>query len=160
MTVQLGDFGLQPGGGLAGWMVRLGTFSRYGHAAVVVNTSPLEIVEAAGAGARRRPADVSEFVWSRCPLTLEQRTDIADEAIRCIGLPYDYRDIAGFVLRFLGARIRGRSGDHADSRLICSELVAWCYRVAGHEVAPSPDVAPGDVSPGDLADHLTRGEAW
>lgn len=156
MTVQLGDFGLSHGGGLAGWLVRLGTFSRYGHACVVVNTAPLEIVEAAGHGARRRGCDPGEFVWSRCPLTLGQRTDIADEAVRCIGLPYGWGDIALFVVRFFGAKIRQHSADHADQRLVCSELVAWCYRHAGHEVAPSPDIAVGDVSPGDLSDHIIR----
>jgi uncharacterized protein YycO len=159
MTVpQLGDFGLQPGGGLVGWMVRLGTFSRYGHSAVVVNTAPLEIVEAAGHGARRRGCRPDEFLWSRCPLTAEQRATVAAEAVACIGLPYDYGDIAGFVLRFFGAKIRGQSSDHADTRLICSELCVWAYRVAGHEIAPSPQIAPGDVSPGDLAQHITRGD--
>lgn len=161
---RIGDFGLARGGGVTGWLVRLGTFSRYGHAAVVARIDPtrtganVEIVEAARAGARRRwiDPDAGEFIWSRCPLTTEQRVRIALEADRCVSLPYDYRDIAAFVLRFFGAKIRGRSADHPDGRLICSELCVWTYRVAGHEIAPSPDVAPGDVSPGDLADHITR----
>lgn len=152
---QLGDYGLQSGGGWGGWLIRLGTFSRYGHAAVIVSTDPLEIVEATPGGARRRPVTPDEFVWSHCPLTDAQRLRIAAEAVACIGYPYDFGDIAGFVARFFGAKVRGRSSDHADNRLICSELVAWCYRVAGHEVANS-QVAPGDVSPGDLADHITR----
>lgn len=153
---QLGDFGLSSGGGWGGWLIRLGTFSRWAHSSVVIGTDPLEIVEATPGGARQRLATPDEFVWSRCGLTTIQRQRIAAEAIACIGYPYDVKDIAGFVLRFFGATLRGKSGDHADDRLICSELVTWCYRVAGHEVAPSAQIAPGDVSPGDLADHITR----
>ncbi len=153
---QLGDFGVQSGGGWGGWLIRLGTFSRYGHACIVVSVDPLQIVEATPGGARRRGCRPDEFVWSRCPLTVAQRGVVRDEARKCIGLPYDWRDIAKFFPRFFGAKIRGHSGDHADSRLICSELVAWCYRVAGHDVASTRETAPGDVSPGDLADHVTR----
>jgi len=51
--------------------------------------------------------------------------------------------------------LRGRrSDDHPDSKLICSELVAWSYREAGVDLFPG--VAPGDVSPGDLAEYLVE----
>lgn len=157
MFPRLGDFGLQSGGGRGGYLIRLGTFSRYGHAAVVVSTDPLQIVEATPGAARRRTCAPDEFVWSRCGLTTAQREVIAAEAIACIGLPYGWNDIAEFVFRFLGAKTRiFPSRDHPDNRLICSELVAYAYRQAGHEVAPTPDTAVGDVAPGDLAEHIVR----
>lgn len=178
MRPRAGDFGVQPFD-LAAWRrnrsnrvqaaICVGTLSRYWHACVIVAVAAgpgvpalaprrVEIVEAAQGGARTRWVNEDEFVWSRCDLTDEQRGRIVAEALACLGLPYDWRDIARFLLRFFGSTIRGRSGDHPDDRLICSELVAWCYRQAGHEAAPSADIAPGDVSPGDLADHITRGE--
>lgn len=151
---QLGDFGVSTSGGRGAWLIRLGTFSRYNHACVVVGVEPLQIVEAMGEGARQRACGVDEFTWSRCQLTDGQRADIAAGARECIGLPYDYRDIAGFVLRFFGRRTRlFPSTDHGNSHLICSELVAWTYREGGHEAAIQ-SVAAGDVSPGDLGKHI------
>jgi uncharacterized protein YycO len=159
---RLGDFGVCPGKGWAEWLVRLGTFSRFGHACVAVTDTDadgrLTIVEAMPNGARRRTVDHTEFLWSRCDLTAEQRTRIADDAIACVGIPYDLWAIWGFVVRFWGAKLRKQSADHADAKMICSELATWCYRRAGHEVAPSSDVACGDVSPGDLGQHITAGE--
>ena len=154
MTPKLGDYGVSTSGGKGGWIIRLGTFSRYNHAAVVVAVDPLTIVEAMGEGARQRVARADEFTWSRCDLTDGQRERIAAAAVECVGLPYDYRDIAAFVGRFFGRKTRlFPSRDHGDSKLICSELVAWSYRKGPHEAA-QPKVAAGDVSPGDLGKHI------
>jgi hypothetical protein len=156
VTPLLGDYGVQSGGGRGAWLIRLGTFSRWNHAAVVVQVDPLRIVEAMGSGARERDCGVDEFTWSRCQLTDGQRSDIAVGARECIGLPYDYRDIVGFVSRFFGRKTRlWPSHDHGNDRLICSELVAWCYREGGHEAAIQ-SVAAGDVSPGDLGQHIVH----
>jgi hypothetical protein len=89
-------------------------------------------------------------------LGADQRLVIATLARQCIGLPYDWWDIVKFVLRFFGAKIRGKSSDHADNRLICSEVVCWAYREAGHEVARKSTIAPGDCSPGDLMQHIVE----
>lgn len=154
---QPGDFGVTAGSGWAMWFVRLGTFSRYGHAAVAVETDALggvTVIEAAGGGARRRRVAPGSFVWSAAALTAQQRHAIVEAATGCLGLPYDWADIIRFIPRFWGARLRKRSPDHADDRLICSELVVWVYRQAGVDLAPN--VAAGDVSPGDLADWITR----
>lgn len=154
---ELGDFGLTKGKGLAMWAIRHGTASRYGHAAVCIGLGeglqPL-VVEAMPDGARTRWVDEKEFVWSNLPLTLEQRYAIRSYALKCIGLPYDWKAILGFVIRVWKAKWSTGSDDHADDKLICSELVAWAYREAGFDL--SPGTAPGDVSPGDLADWLFR----
>jgi uncharacterized protein YycO len=156
-TPQLGDFGLTKGKGLAMFAIRHGTASRYGHACVALYSTPTNkviIIEAMPDGARSRVVDVDEFVWSNLSLTDEQRRVIGNKAEQCIGLPYDWKAIVGFVIRVWKARWSTGSDDHADDKLICSELVAWAYREAGFDLAPG--VAPGDVSPGDLADWLFR----
>lgn len=155
MAPRLGDFGIQAGSGWAMWCVRLGTLSRYGHACVAIGTPDdgmVQIVEAMPEGVRIRASAVGEWTWGNVELTDTQRMDIALIATAEEGKPYDWGSIAGFVLRHFGAHLRGRSKDHPDTKLICSELVAWAYREAGVDLFPG--VAPGDVSPGDLANYL------
>lgn len=151
-----GDFGIKPGYGMAMWLVRLGTFSRYGHACIVESVQMLPgsatimIIEALPAGVHRRPCLPSEFRWSTggpVTLTQGQRDVIAEVSAGCIGRGYDWPSIAGFLVRFFGAKF-GYSPDHPDEKLICSELVVWSYKMAGVDLFPKK--APGDVSPGDL----------
>jgi len=151
-----GDFGLQAGSGLAMFLVRVGTLSRWGHACIAVGDAAggqIQIVEAMPEGVRTRTSTVGSWVWSNVPLTDAQRDHIAGTAFTEVGKPYDWPSIAGFVLRHFGMHLRGkRSKDHPDDSLICSELAAWSYREAGVDLFP--DVAPGDVAPGDLAEYL------
>lgn len=145
------------GGGWPMRVVRMGTMSRYGHACVVETVEPagpaVTIIEPMPKGCRRRVALPGEFVWSDVPLTDEQRRVIVDYARQTIGLPYDWRAIAGFLLRFWGLKFRlPIQGAKPDKRLICSELVVWAYRQAGVDLAPGKQ--PGDVSPGDLDEFL------
>lgn len=154
---QLGDFGLQRGTGWEMFLVRVGTLSRFGHACVAIGTAQdgrVPIVEAMPDGVRIRTSNVGEWTWGNVDLTDTQRTDIALIASAEEGKPYDWPSIAGFVLRHLGMHLRGRSNDHPDRRLICSELAVWSYREAGVDLFPG--VAPGDVSPGDLAQYLVE----
>lgn len=168
MSPDPGDFGLARGGGTAGYLVRLGTFSRYGHAVICVGQNhdgSVQIIEAAGRGARLRRVQPRDLVWSAFVMTSVQRQTIVKSAQQCIGIPYDYGDIAMFVTRSLGVKVQrlGRAlrlnqdvstKDHPDDKLICSELVVWCYRQAGIDLALG--IAAGDVSPGDLADFIVR----
>jgi uncharacterized protein YycO len=136
-------------------LVRLGTFSRFGHACIaeaVGVDGRVAVIEPMPSGCRRRVARLGEFVWSDLDLSDAQRVGVVKYAVTTIGLPYDWRSIAGFLWRFWGARVRGRSDDHADDKLICSELVVWAYRQVGIDLAPGK--APGDVSPGDLDAYL------
>jgi hypothetical protein len=162
-----GDWGIRPGGGWTGWLTMLGTFGRYGHACGVTGSVPtidpafpggwkIDIVEAMGGGARRRYARLDEFTWSRCNLTDDQRRGIVADYLECIGLPYDLPAYLGFIVRFWGAKWSNQSDDHADDKVICSELVAWAQRRNGHEVARSSKIAPGDVSPNDLGQHMAE----
>lgn len=151
---QPGDFGLARGSGLAMAVVRFGTLSRYGHACVCEYTKDgrIGIIEPMPTGCRQRVATPDEFVWSTVALTEEQRVRIVRYCIECIGIPYDWPAIAAFIPRVWGARITGRSDDHADDKLMCSEMVVWAFRRAGKDLARGR--APGDVSPGMLRQFL------
>jgi hypothetical protein len=122
-----GDFGLAKGGGALMAVVRLGTFSRYGHASIceaVDAGGRAWVIEPMPTGCRRRLANVGEFVWSDVDLTAAQAEQVVEYARSTIGLGYDWPAILGFVARFWGAKARGRSDDHADDKLICSETAA------------------------------------
>jgi hypothetical protein len=157
---EVGDFGLTKGKGLAMFAIRHLTASRYGHAAICLGmggggfTGMALIVEAMPDGARTRWVEPDEFVWSNLPLTEVQRNAIYVKALSCVGLPYDWKAIIGFAIRVWKAKWSTGSDDHADDKVICSELVAWAYREAGFDLAPG--VAPGDVSPGDLENWLLK----
>lgn len=83
-------------------------------------------------------------------LTEGQRDVITEVSEGCLGRGYDWPSIAGFLFRFFGAKF-GYTAEHPDQKLMCSELVAWSYRMAGVDLFPKK--APGDVSPGDLAQY-------
>lgn len=155
---QLGDYGLQAGSGWAMFLVRVGTLSRWGHASVCVSAPDddgrVKIVEAMPEGVRMRMSTPTEWTWSNVALSEAQRAVVVGAALGEVGKPYDWGSIAGFILRHFGAHLRGGSKDHADDKLICSELVAWVYRLAGEDLFPG--TAPGDVSPGDLAQYLVE----
>lgn len=155
---QLGDFGLQAGSGWAMFLVRVGTLSRWGHACVCVSAPTedgrVQIVEAMPDGVRMRLSGPGEWTWSNVTLSEAQRAVIVGTALDEVGKPYDWGSILGFILRHFGAHLRGGSKDHPDQRLICSELVAWAYQQAGADMFPN--IAPGDVSPGDLAQYLVE----
>lgn len=156
---QVGDFGLSTGGGLPMWFVRLGTFSRYGHAALVleVNDTGITIIEATPKKVRIRIAGPDEFKWSCLPLTDEQRIAIVGLATTTVGRGYDWPSLMRFLPRFFGAKVKGRSEDHSDDKLFCSELVCWAFR-DGAGLDLMPGIAPGDTSPGDLSKWLCQGE--
>jgi uncharacterized protein YycO len=156
-----GDFGLTAGSSAAMWVTRIGTLSRYGHACLALdypwtnvdNQRMIRIIEAQPRGARVRNAKVSEFRWSNVILTDEQREKIVERGLQCEGFPYDWPAILGFAARHLGYRLRIiGSKDKPDAKVICSELVVWAYQAGGLDLGQGK--APGDVSPGDLADYL------
>jgi hypothetical protein len=166
MIPQRGDFGIKPGGGLAMRLVRWGTKSRYGHAAVVVDfnpaaspAAPVQIVEAAPGGVRMQWVKVDAFRWSTGGpleevLTEAARGKIVAGAWKAIRSDYDWPSVLEFIPRFVVANFKGYFADRPDDRLFCSEMVVWLYREAGITMFPSKwddrEIAPGAVSPGML----------
>lgn len=150
-----GDYGCVRTTGWQAWLIRLGTFSRYNHAVVFVGGDQVIEARPNGAGYAPIPRDV---VWSHEPLSSAQRAGVVNAATALIGTPYDWRSILGFIVRFWGRHLRPMKERNARKKMICSELVVWAYMV-GANIDLAPNVAPGDVSPGDLADRITRAPA-
>jgi hypothetical protein len=152
-----GDYGMTAGSSLAMFVIRLGTFSRYGHACVALNDpdpdGTIRIIEAMPEGARIRLAGLDEFRWSNIILADDQRDAIATRAEVTEGIPYDWPAILGFVAATVGYKLKliGRR-NAPDAKMICSELVVWSYLAASIDLGLGK--APGQVSPGDLAEYL------
>jgi uncharacterized protein YycO len=158
IQVAQGSVGVTRGTHLVDRVIQWGTSGRYNHAGVVVGLDeptgwPL-MVEASPEGATVGPVNPARFVFDAYALTRDQRMVVAASAWACVGLPYDWRDIGRFIWRWRQARRTGSMPDFSDDRVICSEICAWALGRAGVDVKPG--VAPGAVSPNDLADHMLR----
>ena len=137
-----------------GLIVSWGSRSQATHAFVVVATDGT-IVEAETDGARL--GNISEYttaVLSTWPLTDTQAEDIADQARKLIGTPYNWLDdLALGLARRFGMHtpefIQRRLAD--PTRLQCAQLADLAYQRAGIKLFSDgrPD---GDVTPGDLYD--------
>lgn len=99
--------------------------------------------------------DHLHIAWSDRVIPEAERSLIVSAAEVMVGLPYSRLDIVAMVLQrfpaFVGllARMRLNRGD----RLICSQLVARAYRLAGIRLVPAKE--DNFVTPGDLAALLT-----
>jgi hypothetical protein len=158
------DFGLSPGGGWPMRMIRLATFSRYGHCAVAETVHPsgaVVVIEAMPGGVRRRTARPGEFVWSDVNLDDTQRDVVREYCRAALDVPYDWPAIFRFGRRWWAAHLLPHRKRHArltlaavlpDGHLFCSELAVRAYAAAG--VPVRPDLPPDAVSPGDLRQWL------
>jgi hypothetical protein len=158
--VQPGSIGVESSKHWQSLAIQWGTRSRYNHVVVaetVHDDGTVTVIEARPGGAGRRTVKAEDEVWDDFELSPEQRQTIVRSAQECLGIPYDWRDIAGFIWRFNRVKRTGKPyPDHPDNRLICSELGSWVLRQA--RVDPVPGVACGEISPGDLADFMFRHE--
>lgn len=160
---QPGDFGLTKIHGWVGVWVSLGQWlngdaSRYTHAFLVLDNE--QVIEAQPGGAVITP--LSEYmgrldvVFSRVPLTDEQRDTMVAHARQLEGTPYSFLDYLALALtklkikpKFIVNRVK------SSGHLICSQLVAQEYEKVGAPLFT--DGTPSYmVTPGDLADVLIR----
>jgi uncharacterized protein YycO len=151
VVVQAGDGGIKPGGGFAMWLVRLGTFSRYGHACVASSDQYEDlvwIIEARPDGVRETLVPVSEYRWMNVRLDIVQRDIIVDRVRACLGRGYDWPNVLGFLGKFLGRKWLGWNTEAPDQKVFCSELVVWAYREAGLDLFPGK--GPNSIAPADL----------
>lgn len=159
-AVNAGHIGVTRGKKWTDIVIRWGTASRYNHVAVSVEDEQrdgmIKVVEASPEGAKLHHVRADRFIWDDVRLTNQQRREIVKAAHECVGLPYDWLDIARFVIFHRIGRIRGWTKDHSDTHVICSEIGAWALARAG--VYPFGQIAPGDISPGDLADWAFRND--
>jgi len=150
-----GDYGVVKTNGFFGWLIRLGTVSRWNHCFIYVGDG--QIIGADPTGVKKSPlSNYPVVAWNRHEeLTDAQRTIIVESATHALGEPYGYFTIALLTFRILGLKILSNfpliKKLAAKDGFICSELVDSCYLRADVTLVDKPDYL---VVPGDLAERL------
>jgi len=154
-TPRPGDFGVVKTSGIIGKLIRIGTASRWNHAFIHVGDGV--IVEANPTGVAISPANkYPNIAWNHHEtLTKAQRDSIVDLALKEVGKPYAFIDIAALFFRIIGLRFIRPNVFWKRLALqngwFCSELVSHCYREVGLTLINKKDDL---VTPGDLAERL------
>jgi cell wall-associated NlpC family hydrolase len=150
---RLGAFGVVKTNGGFGFLIRLGTFSRWNHCVIYIGDGMMVEANIHGVAV----VHVSKYpaiAWNHHEVfTEEQGKNIALHAIDQIGKPYDFPDILNIALRIIGLRVltEGLLSRLAESRgFICSELVAECYQKVGLMLGKIPCL----FTPGDLVERM------
>lgn len=153
-NVRPGDFGLTTISGGVGKAIRFGQwlngdgFANYEHAFVYVDNG--NIVEAEPGGARFTPLHYDNVMWSSGLIAVpdHQRFALVQAAMSYVGIPYSELDYFSLAAKRLRLPVAGLDAYIASTgHMICSQLVAACYRDAG---IPLFKCWTGDVTPGDL----------
>ena len=152
-TPAMGDYGVIKTHGFFGWLIRLGTFSRWNHAVIYIGNG--EVVSADPSGVKIDPVtNWDNIAWNQHEeLDDNQRMMIVNAAREAVGQPYSFITILDIAFRILGLKILSEKILDRLARntgYICSELVAECYRKGGLVIAKRDFLA----SPGDLAERL------
>lgn len=155
-TPEIGDYGVVKTNGVIGFLIRLGTQSRWNHTFIYIGDD--RIVEANPTGVAI--SSVSKYptiAWSKHEdLDHTKRSKIQNHAIEQVGKPYGFIDITIILFRIFGLDLFGtkkfwtRLVANRDG-FICSELVAECYESADVKLINKPNCL---VTPGDLAERL------
>ena len=143
-----GDYGIISTNGYIGFLIRLGTFSRWNHAFVYIGEingfGGGWIVEATTKGvvlSHISKYDGIPIAWNNHEAwgthshlsEDEERKIIITEALKYVGYPYDFRDIIVLGFRCLGLKMPRLFTSKLlanPKRLICSELIAILYKLA------------------------------
>jgi hypothetical protein len=154
-TPAIGDYGCVKTNGFFGWLIRLGTMSRWNHSIVYIGNG--QAVSADPTGVKiNNISDYSVVAWNRHEeLTEDQREQIHKNALETVGSDYSFFTITLLVFRILGLKVFSNIKFFRDlgkkDGYICSELVSECYRKAGVPLFSKDDSL---VVPGDLAERL------
>jgi uncharacterized protein YycO len=152
---RVGDFGVVKTNGWIGWLIRLGTNSRWNHTFIYVGDGL--IVEANPTGVALTNVSVyPNIAWNHHEeLSVEKRSIIAEHAKSLVGKPYGFIDIITIIFRTFGLDLFGTKKFWKPFSLrqgyICSELVAESYGKADVTLIGKPNYL---VTPGDLAERL------
>jgi uncharacterized protein YycO len=151
---RIGDYGIVKTTGFFGFLIRLGTLSRWNHAFIYIGND--SIIEANPGGIQRsHVGKYSRIAWNKHEqLTMRQRKEIVQFAEKAIGTPYNFLMIGNLALRILGLKIFAKTTllyrwAQKSKGYICSELCAEAYASAGVKIQ-QPDLA----TPGDLAERV------
>lgn len=151
---RIGDYGVVKTKGWMGWLIRVGTASRWNHAFIYIGND--QIVEANPTGVSISPVSKYPLIaWNQHEeLTDAQRKKIVSRAKAFVGEPYGFGAILVIALKILGLKIITKLFNEFaenENSVICSQLVAWSYSVAKKKVSYKPHAF---TTPGDLAERL------
>jgi hypothetical protein len=116
-----------------GYLIRIGTRSRYDHAFIYIGNG--KIIEAQPQGAVI--SDLSKYksdaiIWSNDKLPPATQLKIINLAYSKVGTPYGFLDIIYLALAIVGIKNKWLLARvEREDRLICSQLVALCGEGAG-----------------------------
>ncbi len=152
-----GDYFVVKTHGLAGMLIRIGTFSEWNHAGIYIGDG--KIIEARPQGVTI--SDLSKYdgyqiAWNQHEKFItpfEQRQRIVERAKGFVGDRYGKWSIFVLGIKSLGLKILPNLIKRAEKEnsVICSQLVAWSYSVGGVKVSSKKHAL---VTPKDLADRL------
>ena len=158
--IQVGDIGIAHTSGVLGWLIRLGTRSKWNHAFVVVyvpmdpTPETIIVVQAQAKGVvYAKLSDVApggEYAILPCPDGVDRELVVA-MAKTLLREKYAFVSIASIAFNFLPLPIR--LDVHQNGTLICSAVVALCL-LAGGWLHPWPDLY--SVTPANIATVLTN----
>ena len=151
MSPEAGDFGVVRTSGFVAWAIRVVTRSKYNHAFICMGDGSVVEAQPGGAVHDALGYTLGNAEFSRIVLSPQQRERICTAALLCVWTPYGFLDILSIGLLQYGIKpkfIRNRV-EHSKN-LICSQLVDFCYQLAGVHLFRDGRL-PMDVTPGDLA---------
>jgi uncharacterized protein YycO len=150
-----GDYGVVKTNGIIGKLIRVGTASRWNHAFIYIGSGT--IVEANPTGVAISPSSkYPSIAWNHHDSIDDAvREEIVQTALKEVGKPYAFLDIAALFFRIVGLRfirpnVFWKKIANTQS-WFCSELVAYSYRTVGLPIINKKDDL---VTPGDLAEVL------
>ena len=147
---QLGDYGCVSTSSFIGFLIQLGTMTKYNHAFIYVGNN--QIIEAMPGGVRLSPVSKYENIaWNRHEEIADAQRDlIVKEALTHLGNKYSFIDYLAIIMRMTGFMapywLTNRLAK--SSNTICSELVARVYRKIGLTIeGDKPDyyITPSDL---------------
>lgn len=148
---QAGDYGCVQTNGIVGFLIQLGTLTKYNHAFIYLGDG--EIIEATPRhGVIISPVtNYKNIAWNMHePKTDEQREALVVQALTHLGDRYSFLAFLAIAMRILHVRSPKWLCVHLDKSKneICSELVARDYRACEFAVeGQRPDYY---ISPSDL----------
>jgi len=148
---QLGDYGIVQTNGFIGWLIQLGTLTKYNHAFIYIGDG--QIIEATPRhGVVVSPVSKYENIaWNQHePKSDEQRVGLCVQAHIHLGNKYSFLDYFAIILRILRFNAPNWLIYSLDKSpdVICSQLVAAIYRACGFTVdGERPDfyITPSDL---------------
>ena len=148
---QLGDYGCVATSGFVGFLIQLGTMTKFNHSFIYVGDG--KIVEATPLhGVILSPVSKYEDIaWNKGEAKSdEQRQNLVKEAFTHLGRRYSFLDYVAIILRMLRFQAPGWLTYKLSMTTseICSELVARVYRKCGFSIdGDKPDfyITPSDL---------------